>query len=206
MKLLALTFVRTGELIGAPWSEIDFQARRWEIPAERMKMRTPHIVPLSDQAIEVLQSLHSLTGAGRWLFPGDRDSEVTMSNKHDSAGARPDGIQGPDDRARLPRPSFDRPARARDTRTSTSNYSSHTRRAMRSVRLTIHALYLKPRAAMMQAWAKHLENEVRNANSDAILLVESRGFVVSWGNRDGLTGQDTETPVPRHGEQPNGGF
>jgi integrase len=42
LKLMALTFVRTGELIGARWSEIDFQQKRWDIPAERMKMSTPH--------------------------------------------------------------------------------------------------------------------------------------------------------------------
>ena len=52
LKLMALTFVRTGELIAADWSEIDFEEKRWNIPAERMKMRTAHIVPLSDQAIE----------------------------------------------------------------------------------------------------------------------------------------------------------
>jgi integrase len=54
MKLLALTFVRTSELIGARWAEFDFDAVRWNIPAERMKMRTPHIVPLAKQALDVL--------------------------------------------------------------------------------------------------------------------------------------------------------
>jgi integrase len=47
LKLMALTFVRTSELIGEQWSEFDIEAARWNIPAERMKMRTPHIVPLS---------------------------------------------------------------------------------------------------------------------------------------------------------------
>jgi len=80
MKLLALTFVRTSELIEAPWSEIDLDAARWTIPAERMKMKTPHIVPLSRQAIEILKALQQLTGHGDLLFPGDRDSERAMSN------------------------------------------------------------------------------------------------------------------------------
>jgi len=62
MKLMALTFVRTGELIGARWDEIDLEAAEWRIPAERMKMRTPHIVPLAPQAVEVLQALHTLSG------------------------------------------------------------------------------------------------------------------------------------------------
>jgi integrase len=47
LQLMALTFVRTSELIGARWSEFDLQALRWDTPAERMKMKTPHIVPLS---------------------------------------------------------------------------------------------------------------------------------------------------------------
>ena len=50
LKLMALTFVRTSELIGARWPEFDLDASRWDIPAERMKMKTPHTVPLSTQA------------------------------------------------------------------------------------------------------------------------------------------------------------
>ena len=73
LKLMTLTFVRTGELIGARWSEFDLKAARWDIPAERMKMRTPHIVPLARQTIEVLETLHDLTGNSEWLFPGDRN-------------------------------------------------------------------------------------------------------------------------------------
>jgi integrase len=55
MKLLSVTFVRTSELIEAKWAEIDLENARWDIPAERMKMRTPHIVPLARQALEVLE-------------------------------------------------------------------------------------------------------------------------------------------------------
>ena len=79
-KLLALTFLRTSELIEAPWSEINFEARRWIIPKERMKMPTPHVVPLSTQAIEVLELLRTLTGSNRLLFPGEQDSSKPMSN------------------------------------------------------------------------------------------------------------------------------
>jgi integrase len=80
MKLMALTFVRTGELVGARWSEFDLDAARWDIPAERMKMKTPHIVPLSEQALEVLRTLHVATGHNALLFPGERDHEKPMSN------------------------------------------------------------------------------------------------------------------------------
>jgi integrase len=80
LKLLMLTFLRTSELIEAPWSEIDFQAKRWNIPAERMKMPAPHIVPLSSQAIEVLEMLKKVTGGNRLLFPGEQDPSKAMSN------------------------------------------------------------------------------------------------------------------------------
>ena len=80
IRLLALTFVRTGELIGAKWEEFDLAAAEWRIPAERMKMRTPHIVPLSKQAIQILQVLHSVTGHSKFLFPGERDHSKPISN------------------------------------------------------------------------------------------------------------------------------
>src|ERR1700733_11258270 len=80
MKLMAMTFVRTSELIGAKWGEFDLEAARWDIPAERMKMRTPHIVPLSEQALEVLALLKQLNGNSELVFPGERDPEKRMSN------------------------------------------------------------------------------------------------------------------------------
>lgn len=80
MKLMALTFVRTGELIAAHWDEFDLEAAEWRIPAERMKMRTPHIVPLSRQAVDALRSLHELKGLSGLLFPGERDHDKPMSN------------------------------------------------------------------------------------------------------------------------------
>ena len=80
IKLLALTFVRTGELIGAKWEEFDLEAAEWRIPAERMKMRSPHIVPLSKQAIQILQVLNGVTGHSKFLFPGERDHSKPISN------------------------------------------------------------------------------------------------------------------------------
>jgi integrase len=62
LELMALTFVRTSELIGARWDEFDLAARQWKIPAERMKMRTPHIVALSTQTLALLARLQLLTG------------------------------------------------------------------------------------------------------------------------------------------------
>lgn len=80
LKLMALTFVRTGELIGARWDEFDLEAAEWRIPAERMKMETPHVVPLSAQALDVVRSLHELRNLSPLLFPGERDHEKPMSN------------------------------------------------------------------------------------------------------------------------------
>lgn len=79
MQLMALTFVRTGELIGARWEEFDLAAAQWRIPAGRMKKRRPHIVPLSKQALEMLAYLREVS-RGELLFPGERDHEVPMSN------------------------------------------------------------------------------------------------------------------------------
>lgn len=80
MKLLALTFVRTSELIEARWAEFDFDAAEWRIPAERMKMKRVHVVPLAPQAIQVLRTLQVISGQSELLFPGERDSNRCMSN------------------------------------------------------------------------------------------------------------------------------
>ncbi len=69
VKLLLLTAVRPGELCGAEWSEFDLESSVWNIPASRMKMRIPHIVPLSSQAIKLIEELRPLTGEGKLLFP-----------------------------------------------------------------------------------------------------------------------------------------
>jgi len=80
IKLTALTFVRTSELIEARWEEFDFEGRRWSIPAARMKMQTPHIVPLASQAVEVLNLLQSLSGHCELVFPGEQNQNKPMSN------------------------------------------------------------------------------------------------------------------------------
>lgn len=86
LQLMALTFVRTGELIGARWQEFDLENAEWRIPAERTKSRREHLVPLSRQALEVLGYLRAAhkypeiyTGAAL-LFPGERDRSKPMSN------------------------------------------------------------------------------------------------------------------------------
>ncbi len=80
LKLMALTFVRTSELIEARWDEFDFEARQWRIPAARMKMKTPHIVPLSSQAVAALEALRPISGHTELLFPSRNDATKAISN------------------------------------------------------------------------------------------------------------------------------
>ncbi len=79
LQLLALTFVRTGELIGAEWSEVDVNNGMWTIPAERMKMKAEHLVPLSRQALALLAEMKPISDTSRFVFPG-RNPAVPMSN------------------------------------------------------------------------------------------------------------------------------
>lgn len=79
LQLAPLVFVRPGELRRAEWDEFDFEKAEWRIPPEKMKMRVQHLVPLSTQAIEILQQLRAYTGDGKYLFPSVRSSKRPMS-------------------------------------------------------------------------------------------------------------------------------
>ena len=79
LRLMALTFVRTGELIGATWDEIDLDGASWIIPAARMKMRTEHVVPLSRQTVALLREVQAIGGGSRYVFPG-RNPDKPFSN------------------------------------------------------------------------------------------------------------------------------
>lgn len=78
-RLLMLTGLRTIELRASEWSDIDFDKGVWQIPAERMKMRRPHVVPLSSQVKSLLEEIHQLTGRGKFVFPGRNDAGKPMS-------------------------------------------------------------------------------------------------------------------------------
>ncbi|BEH11831.1 MULTISPECIES: tyrosine-type recombinase/integrase [Geobacter] len=80
LQLAPLVFVRPGELQKAEWSEFDLDAAEWNIPANRMKSKQPHLVPLAKQAIAILRELHKLTGNGKHLFPSLRSNKRPMSN------------------------------------------------------------------------------------------------------------------------------
>ena len=160
LKLMALTFVRTSELIGAKWAEFDAETARWDIPAERMKMRTPHIVPLSRQALDVLNTLRTLTGHSEWLFSGDRNAKKPMSNNTILKALERMGYKG-----RMTGHGFWGLA---STILHEQGYNhehielqlAHAPRNAVSAAYN-HALYLEPRAKMMQDWADYLEQTQR---------------------------------------------
>ncbi len=93
LQLAPLVFVRPGELRQAEWSEFDFDTAEWNIPAERMKMKVAHLVPLSTQAVEILRELQTLTGNSRYLFPCHRSFARPMSNNAINAALRRMGFE-----------------------------------------------------------------------------------------------------------------
>ncbi|MET0120914.1 MAG: integrase arm-type DNA-binding domain-containing protein [Candidatus Thiodiazotropha sp. 6PLUC9] len=88
LQLASLTFVRPGELRHAEWSEINLEKAEWRIPPEKMKMRTLHIVPLSTQALAVLNEINPHTGRGKYVFPGVRTNRRPMSENTVNAALR----------------------------------------------------------------------------------------------------------------------
>lgn len=94
MNLLALTFVRTSELIEATWNEIDFNRAEWHIPPERMKMKRPHMVPLSRQSIALLKDLQTITGHRDHVFHSGAAKSNHISNGAVLMALRRMGYQG----------------------------------------------------------------------------------------------------------------
>jgi integrase len=88
LLLQALTFVRPGELRRAKWEEIDMDAAEWRIPAEKMKMKRPHLVPLSRQSLAVLDYLKSIRGNSDYIFPSVRSAAQPMSDNTINAALR----------------------------------------------------------------------------------------------------------------------
>lgn len=94
LRLAPLVFVRPKELRMAEWSEIDLKAAEWNIPADKMKMREAHLVPLSHQALSVLQAIEPLTGRGRYVFPSPRSASRPMSDNAILSALRRMGFSG----------------------------------------------------------------------------------------------------------------
>ena len=88
LRLSPLLFVRPGELRHAEWEEVDLDEAVWNIPASKMKMREAHLVPLSNQAVDILRDLQPLTGTSRYVFPSARSVARPMSNNAVNAALR----------------------------------------------------------------------------------------------------------------------
>lgn len=157
IKLMTLTFVRTSELIGGRWCEVDFDEAQWRIPADRMKMKTPHIVPLSTQAVEVLRTLQIVTGESELMFPIQNVGKTgTMSNNTILKALERMGYKGMMTghgfrglaSTALHEQGFDHQ--------HIELQLAHAERNQVSASYN-HALYLNQRAAMMQHWADYLD-------------------------------------------------
>lgn len=170
LRLAPLVFVRPGELRHAEWSEIDFEKAEWRIPAAKMKMRSLHLVPLSEQAISILQELHPLTGDGKYAFPSVRTSNRPMSENTVNAGLRRLGYT----KEEMTGHGFRSMA---STLLNEQNWNSDAieRQLAHAERNSIRAAYnyaehLPERKKMMQAWADYL-GELSGINS---------GVELSW--------------------------
>lgn len=79
LRVLLLTFVRSAELRGATWNEINWEKAEWRIPAERMKMKEEHIIPLATQTIALLENIRNISGNREHIFPNSRTPQKIMS-------------------------------------------------------------------------------------------------------------------------------
>ena len=156
IKLMAYTFVRTSELIQAKWGEFNLSANEWRIPAERMKMNTPHIVPLATQSVELLETLKNITGDTDYLFPHLNNHKKTMSNNTILKALERMGYKGTMTghgfrgiaSTALHEQGFDHQ--------HIELQLAHSERNEVSAAYN-HALYLTQRKAMMQKWADYLD-------------------------------------------------
>nr|WP_269791212.1 tyrosine-type recombinase/integrase [Stenotrophomonas sp. Iso1] len=171
LRLAPLVFVRPGELRAAEWDEIDLDAAIWRIRPERMKMKAAHLVPLSSQAVALLQELHGLTGGGSHVFPGMRPNRPMSENTINAAlralGYSGDEMTGHGFRSmaatRLNEMGWNADAIERQLAHAETN---KVREAY-----THAAQYLPERVSMMQAWADYLD-ALRNNNN--VLPFKSR--------------------------------
>lgn len=158
LQLLPLIFVRPGELRAARWDEIDFDAARWDIPAERMKMKQPHIVPLSRQALALLKSLHLITGRWEYLFPMAKDARRYISDNAMNTALKTMGY----DNSRIVPHGFRAMARTMLDEVLHVRVEHIEHQLAHAVRDPLGRAYnrtkhLPERAQMMQRWADYLD-------------------------------------------------
>ena len=157
LRLMLLTFVRTVELRKAEWSEFDLDRAEWRIPAERMKMRETHIVPLSRQVVELLRELSTHTGGRRLLFPNYRKPNECMTATTLNRALERMGFNGKD----------------------SIGFSAHGFRATASTMLNEMGF----RADVIERQLAHAErNKVRASYNQAEYLEERRQMMQAWAD------------------------
>ena len=152
LQVLALTFLRPGEVRFGEWAEIDFEQKLWRIPAKRMKMRQDHIVPLSPQCCEILQGLHEITGKGQFMFPGVHGKNRVISDVTILAALRRMGYEK-------------------------TEMSAHGFRAMASTLLNELGF---PADAIEKQLAHNPKNKIRGIYNRAEYLPERRRMMDEW--------------------------
>ncbi len=170
LRLMALTFVRTKEMIHAEWEEFDEKAAEWRVPAERMKMRDPHVVPLSRQALDVLAQLRAMNGQHRFVFYSVQGRSHISNNTMLYALYRMGyksrmtghGFRG------LAATALRELGYGRDV---VERQMAHAERNQVTAAY-VHAEYLPERRRMMQAWGDHLDR--LKAGADIIPLAAVR--------------------------------
>jgi len=163
LRLMFLTLLRSTEILGSKWSEIDLEAAKWVIPAERMKMRTAHTVPLSRQAVDEIRRLHVVTGHGEYLFPNRSNFKRPVSKGVLWKMVASMGYEG----------KFS-PHGIRATGSTILNEMGYrpdviehqlAHKERNKVRASYNrAEYLDERRIMMQAWADYLDSLAEGAN------------------------------------------
>ncbi|MDR1535786.1 MAG: tyrosine-type recombinase/integrase [Planctomycetota bacterium] len=176
LKMAPLTFVRPGELRGAEWAEFDLEQAEWRIPAERMKMDDPHIVPLARQTLAIIHDLKKVTGGGKYLFPSARTDTRPMSDNTVNAALRRLGYTKED----LTGHGFRSMASTRLNEMNIWSADAIERQLAHSPRNKVRASYnfaqfLPERRIMMQVWADYLAGlRQNNILSPAELLSQEQ--------------------------------
>ena len=165
-KLMILTFVRSGEIRGAKWEEINWDKNQWKIPADRMKMKEPHIVPLARQSMDIIREVRQLTGhcLTGYIFPSQNDARKTMSENTFLRVIEVMGYKG-----KTTGHGF------RSTASTILNEQGFRREVIErqlahaerdTVRAAYnHAEYTSERTEMMQWWADHLDKLVAHSSA-----------------------------------------
>jgi integrase len=174
LRLMLLTFVRTVELRAAHWAEFDLDRAEWRIPAERMKMREPHIVPLSRQAVELLTELKTHTGGRSFLFPNYRNQQTCMTATTLNRALERMGFNGKD----------------------SIGFSAHGFRATASTMLN----ELSFRSEVIERQLAHAErNKVRVSYNQGEYMEERRAMMQQWADlTDEMAKSESKvTPIKR---------